>query len=661
MPNRLQNEKSPYLLQHKDNPVDWYPWCAEAFARARAEDKPVFLSIGYSTCHWCHVMARESFADEEVAQVLNSGFVCVKVDREERPDIDAVYMQVCEAMTGSGGWPLTVVMTPEQKPFFAGTYLPKRSVYGRVGLLDLLAQITSLWEHRREALLASGDKMVGALNAPRTPKDGEPDKALLRRAYESFRQRYDPRWGGFGAAPKFPSPHNLLFLMRYGAREQLPDALEMVERTLLAMADGGLFDHIGGGFARYSTDARWYQPHFEKMLYDNALLLLAYLEAYQRTGKPRYAGVARRTADYVLREMTAPEGGFYSAQDADSEGVEGKYYLFTAEELRSALGARDGAAFCRLYGIPDNGRGGIPNRIGIKEPGWAAEDARLEALRDYRAARTRLHCDDKILLTWNAWMILALARAGCVLGEPRYLAAAQTAQRFLEEHLTDAENRLYVRWRDGAAAHAGQLDDYAVCALALLELYRATFDVAYLERAMLRAGQMRRLFADETQGGFYRTASDAEALIARPKELFDGAMPSGNSCAAMVLQELADLTGEPDWRAAADRQHRFLAGQAARYPSGFSYALLAMERALYPHRELVVCSAQVPPELTEYLRRRPANALSVLLKSDETAARLAACAPFTADYPVPPRGAMWYLCENGRCAMPTDDFQKLDL
>jgi len=366
MANLLEREKSPYLLQHKDNPVDWYPWSEEAFARAREEDKPVFLSIGYSTCHWCHVMAHESFEDKEVARLLNGDFVCIKVDREERPDIDAVYMTACQIMTGSGGWPLTVFLTPEQKPFFAGTYFPKQSMYGQYGLVDLLEQVAYMWQNDRRKLLAAGREITAAVNQRRRPGLQEPDHPLLRRAYGQFRKQFDEEWGGFGSAPKFPTPHNLLFLMRYSAGENQPDALEMAETTLEAMARGGIQDHIGGGFSRYSTDRKWLVPHFEKMLYDNALLTLAYIKAYQMTKKPLYAKTARATADYILRELSNEGGGFFCGQDADSEGIEGKYYVFTPDEIINFLGQKDGEEFCRLYGITESGNfegSSIPNRM----------------------------------------------------------------------------------------------------------------------------------------------------------------------------------------------------------------------------------------------------------------------------------------------------------
>lgn len=481
MSNRLKYEQSPYLLQHKGNPVDWYPWCDEAFQKAVREDKPVFLSIGYSTCHWCHVMAHESFEDDKAAALLNRNYVCIKVDREERPDIDAVYMSVCQAMTGSGGWPLTVIMTPEQKPFFAGTYFPKESYMGH---MDILEEISGLWRSRRKALEEAGEQVIAAVRRKTFPKTHGSRRELIQGAYHMFLGQFDSVWGGFGNAPKFPAPHNLLFLMRYFEAEHEPQALHMAERTLEAMAEGGIHDYIGGGFCRYSTDKKWLVPHFEKMLYDNGLLILAYTEAYRLTGKEKYADTVRRTADYILRELTDRQGGFYCGQDADSQGVEGKYYVFTPKEIEEVLGKEDGGEFCRQYGIREEGNFEgkcIPNRMGAKQKEWDRDDLRIQKLYEYRLRRTRLHKDDKILLSWNGWAIMGLARAGALLKEERYLKAAERAAKFVEEEMTGEGRRLFLGYRGGKMAPLGQLDDYAVYALALLELYRVTFDVAYLE------------------------------------------------------------------------------------------------------------------------------------------------------------------------------------
>ena len=431
------------------------------------------------------------------------------------------------------------------------------------------------------------------------------------------------------------------------------------------MAKGGIFDHIGGGFSRYSTDEMWLVPHFEKMLYDNTLLLIAYTKVYQHTKTESFADTADRTAGYILRELTDEEGGCYCGQDADSDGVEGKYYVFTPEEVKAALGKENGEEFCRLYDITDTGNfegKSIPNRIRSSEDGWNMDDPRLNKLYEYRLNRTKLHKDDKILLSWNAWAIIALAKAGQVLEEPSYLDAAVRIHVFIERKMVDGNDRLYLRYRDGDAAYVGQLEDYAVYALALLELYRVTFDAKYLQAAVHRTKQMVELFEDKANGGYFMTAYDGEQLIARPKETYDGAMPSGNSVAAMVLQTLASLTGEQEWQAAADRQLSFLAGEIGEYPSASCFGVLAMMEALYPHRELVCATSDdLPDELKDYLRSHPADDLHILLKTKENAEALAECAPFTNDYPIPEQGTMYYLCENGVCKAPVSEFRMLKI
>ena len=665
MENRLQREKSPYLLQHAENPVDWHPWGEEAFQRAKQEDKPVFLSIGYSTCHWCHVMAHESFEDPEVAELLNRNFISIKVDREERPDIDAVYMSVCQTVTGSGGWPLTVLLTPEQKPFFAGTYFPKKGTYGRMGLTELLERAAELWNANRKELIQAGNDITSAINKSEAQSGRVPSRKLADRAFSQLARGFDVKWGGFGSAPKFPTPHNLLFLMRYSAVMREDGAMKMAQLTLEDMARGGIHDHIGGGFSRYSTDEMWLVPHFEKMLYDNALLLMAYVKAYQYRKNEAFADIAHRTARYILRELTDEEGGCYCGQDADSEGVEGKYYVFTPEEVMQILGDADGSEFCRLYDISEMGNfeeKSIPNRIKSTEKGWEREDPRMKILYNYRLKRTMLHKDDKILLSWNGWAMIGLAQAGLVLNEPDYLSAAIRIHEFIESNMTTEDDRLYLRFRDGEAAHAGQLEDYAVYALGLLELYRSTLDVTYLEKVIRRADQMTDLFEEPEQGGYCMTASDGETLIARPKETYDGAIPSGHSVAAMVLQGLALLTGEGKWQEAAQRQIEFLANAIWDSPGSSCLGVLAMMDALYPHRELVCCVvSHTPEQLQSYLKEHPADDLHILLKTDVNSHRLAVCAPFTEDYPVPKQGAMYYLCDDGTCKAPVSDFSQLSL
>lgn len=660
--NRLINEKSPYLLQHAHNPVDWYPWGRKAFERARLMDRPIFLSIGYSTCHWCHVMERESFEDARVAALLNRLCVAVKVDREERPDVDAVYMAACQAFTGSGGWPLTILMTPDQKPFWAGTYLPKQSRWGQPGLLELLEEVESLWDTQRDQLLQAGDQITAHISGPESPS-AAPEKDLLREAFTQFQRSFDVKNGGFGQAPKFPTPHNLLFLMAYARMEHNADASRMAETTLTQMARGGLFDQIGGGFSRYSTDERWLAPHFEKMLYDNALLSYTYLESYERTGQKFFQTVARRTISYVLRELTGPRGEFYCGQDADSQGVEGKYYLLTPRELHEVLGPKDGARFCSWYDISDRGNfegKNIPNLLGNEE--FAREHPDLSALRkkvrDYRRDRVPLHRDDKVLTAWNALMIAALAKASRTLGKAEYLHAANRAWKFLREELTAPDGRLMLRWREGEAAHAGQLDDYAFCAWASLELYAATFEVDFLEEAARLARIIKRRFWDKGQGGFFLTADDAEKLIIRPKEAYDGALPSGNSVAGWVFSRLWELTGEPDWEETADRQLAFLTGNARQYPAGHAFALLALREALDPSRELVCATADGIPEGLIKLAER--HELRAVVKTPENAKRLADAAPYTAAYPVPASKAAFYLCRQGACASPVFSLEALE-
>ena len=660
MSNRLNTERSPYLLQHAENPVDWRPWGPEVFEEAKRTDKPVLLSIGYSTCHWCHVMAHESFEDETVAQAVNAAFLPVKVDREERPDVDAVYMAACLAMNGSGGWPLTVLLTPDQKPFWAGTYLPKDQ------LLHLLRKAARLWREDRAGVLVTGDTLTAHLQQEGQARPGTPSRELVRQAVSQFAQSYDERWGGFGAAPKFPTPHNLIFLLRYAQLAKEEHAREMALHTLNNMYRGGLFDHVGGGFSRYSTDQHWLVPHFEKMLYDNALLALAYTEAFQHARCPIYGEITRRTVDYVLRELSGPQGGFCCGQDADSDGVEGKYYALTPDELAQALGGVDGLRFCQWYGITPEGNfegKSIPNLLGQSQFDQDPED--MAALREqmyaYRLSRTALHRDDKVLTAWNGLAMAALARAGLVLDEPWYLDAARQTAEFLAEKLTTSDGRLLARWRDGDAAHPGKLDDYAFLAYGLLELYSATFDASYLTRAVGLADCLLKLFFDGERGGFYPYASNGEQLLTRTKEAYDGAMPSGNSIAALVLFRLSRLTGEMRWREAADLQLSWLAGAAEGYPAGHSFAMLACLEELWPTAELVITAQKPPEELRGFLREAPRLGLTVLVKTQENAGTLAALAPFTKDYPIPAQGAQYYLCQGGACAQPVDSIPELKI
>ena len=526
MSNRLINEKSPYLLQHAENPVDWMPWGEEAFQRAEQEDKPIFLSIGYSTCHWCHVMAHESFEDEQVAQVLNRDYVSIKLDREERPDVDAVYMEVCTALNGSGGWPLTIIMTPQRQPFFAATYLPKNSRGKSLGLTDLLRVIAAKWRHDREELLQAGEEISAFISKERPAVDAEPDESFLRQAVEQFKASFDEDYGGFGRAPKFPSAHNLIFLMRYAALSGDKAARRMAENTLRQLYRGGIFDHFGGGFSRYSTDREWLIPHFEKTLYDNALLAYAYTEAWQEGRLAVYRQAAETTLDYCLRELQSPAGGFYSGQDADSDGVEGGYYVFTPQEIKEILGEDAGRHFAECYDITAEGNFGksgksVPNlllndRWNLIPEGY--DDFR-EKLRLYRAERAPLQTDTKILTAWNGLMLMALSKAAWVFSDARYLSQAQALAAFLRKRAFASQDPGSLRAcvYETESRFEGRLEDYAFYALGLLELYEADFEDASLALAAELAGEIQKRFA-APGGGFYMTAQGAEELIKRPME-----------------------------------------------------------------------------------------------------------------------------------------------
>lgn len=659
MSNRLNMERSPYLLQHAENPVDWRPWGPEVFSEAKRLDRPVFLSIGYSTCHWCHVMARESFEDDTVAQAINAAFLPVKVDREERPDVDAVYMAACVMMNGSGGWPLTILLTPDQEPFWAGTYLPRDQ------LLRLVGEAARIWRDDRAAVRSAGELLTGRLRREEAVRPGLPRRETVGQAVGQFARSFDREWGGFGPPPKFPTPHNLIFLLRYADRTGDSSAEEMAQRTLEAMYRGGVFDHVGGGFSRYSTDRRWLVPHFEKMLYDNALLALAYTEAFQHSRRPLFGEVIRRTLDYALRELRDTRGGFCCGQDADSDGVEGRYYVLTPGELVPVLGRTDAEFFCRWYGITPKGNfegASIPNLL--HQTRFDREPEGIAALRGkvrlYRLRRTALHRDDKVLTAWNGLMLAALARAGLVLDEVRYVEAAERTAGFLTACLAGPNGRPLACWREGAAAHPGKLDDCAFYAWGLLELYGVTFAPAHLARAAELADVLLDFFFDWECGGFYPYASDGEQLLTRTKEACDGALPSGNSVAALVLSRLARLTGERRWKRAADLQLEWLAGAVQDYPAGYSFGMLAFLEGLWPSVELVVCAGEVPAELQAFLRKAARPGLTVLVKTPESADVLASLAPFTGGYPVPEQGARYYLCRGGTCFQPVGSVEELE-
>ena len=641
LPNRLQHETSPYLIQHAENPVDWYPWGEEAFRKARTEDKPVFLSIGYSTCHWCHVMAHESFEDAEIAHILNRHFVSIKVDKEERPDVDSIYMAVCQAFTGSGGWPTSVFMTAEQKPFFAGTYFPKRSRGPMIGFKELLEAIHEKWADDRSALLRQADELLTQLDQEDAAACA-PSQQLIDAAVAMYKRSYDSQNGGFGRAPKFPSPHHLLFLMACYERQGDGECLAMAEHTLRQMYRGGLFDHMGFGFCRYSTDAYYLAPHFEKMLYDNALLILAFCKAYAVTKRPLYLEIAEKTAAYILREMTSPEGGFYSAQDADSEGEEGKYYLLTPKDIRRALGRKDSKAFCRHFDITEEGNfegKSIPNLL-RSDPEDKSFEPFLETICQYRWERCQLHLDDKILTAWNAWMIAALCSLYRVSGKEAYLEAAERADVFISRNLREGET-LHVSFRDGRRGVKGFLDDYAAYLFAQLALHGATLKGDYLNRAAQMIGLINRRFRDEGNGGYYLYGEDHEALILRPKETFDGAIPSGNSLMAWNLVRLAQLKEDEQLQRDAQRQIDFLARQAADYPTGHAMFLLALLEQEFPPPKIVVASAE-KADAARLPMQLPLDA-AVTLEEPNAA------------YPLKDGKTTFYICRNRSCLPPTND------
>lgn len=617
MGNHLQNQTSPYLLQHAENPVDWYPWCEAAFQRAKDEDKPVFLSIGYSTCHWCHVMAHESFEDREIAALMNQYFISIKVDKEERPDIDSIYMAVCQAFTGSGGWPTSIFMTPEQKPFFAGTYFPSRTRGGMPGLHELLLLVHEKWETDRTSLLQQANQIVAQLKQSDKAK-GMAGPQLLENAVALYQQSYDRKNGGFGGAPKFPAPHNLMFLLSYYERYGDATCLEMAERTLLQMYRGGLFDHIGYGFCRYATDPFFLVPHFEKMLYDNALLILAYSKMYDVTHKPVYLEIAEKTAAYIMREMTGPEGGFYSAQDADSDGEEGAYYLLTPDEITGLLGQKDGTAFNRHFGITQAGNfegRSIPNLLS-SEPLNRSFDRFLPQVEQYRKKRHFLHLDDKILTAWNGLMIAAMCQLYRISGSQQYLDAAKKADSFLQANLCDG-NTLFVSFRAGKRGQKGFLDDYAGYLFAQLALYGATLEEEYLDRAERLCGKILADFQDTNAGGFYLYGAESEQLILRPKETYDGAIPSGNSLMAWNLVRLYHLTSKEKYEQEAARQLDFMAADATHYPAGYAMFLSALLDYFEPPEKVTIvqeetdghenCPLAVPADTVLRLHRPTAQ------------------------------------------------------
>lgn len=672
--NRLANVKSPYLLQHSENPVDWYPWGSEAFEKAAKEDKPIFLSIGYSTCHWCHVMAHESFEDKEVAKLMNEVFVSIKVDREERPDVDNIYMKVCQIMTGSGGWPLTIVMTPDKKPFFAGTYIPKKSQFGRVGMTDLVPRIRELWKSRRDELLSSANQIIAALKDVTRDVSGEAlDESVLELGYEQLEKSFDEDHGGFRVAPKFPTPHNLMLLLRYWKRTGEEKALEMVEKTLQSMRLGGVYDHVGFGFHRYSTDPRWFLPHFEKMLYDQAMIAMAYSEAYQATGEAEYATTAREIFTYVLRDMTSPEGGFYSAEDADSEGEEGKFYVWTQEEIEKVLSPKEATLVIETFGIDKDGnfreeatgRKTGSNILHLKTPVEPDLHDSWERIREklfaHRKGRVHPHKDDKILTDWNGLMIAALAKGAQALGEEKYAQVAKGAADFILGTLIDSEGRLLHRYRDGEAAIQAHVDDYSFVIWGLLELYEAAFDVEYLQMALELSEKLMEQFWDEENGGLYTTAGDAEELLVRSKEYYDGAIPSGNSVAILNSIRLARMTANPELEEKVEELSKAFSSHVESLPSAHTQFLVGLDYAIGPSKEVVIVGdpgADDTAAMTRAVRKGfMPNKVVILRPAEEESPDIDKITGFTEHQASIDGKATAYVCTSNTCKSPTTDIE----
>jgi uncharacterized protein YyaL (SSP411 family) len=674
-PNRLIHEKSPYLLQHAYNPVDWHPWSDEAFEKAKEQDKPVFVSIGYSSCHWCHVMEKESFEDEEVAALINQAFICVKVDREERPDLDSAYMSVCQAMGRNCGWPLHIIMTPDKNPFFAASYIPKTSRFGLTGMMDLIPQIEEVWKTRRAELENLGQDIKRRIEIfeKRTPGK-ELGKDVLDDAYERLTLNFDEQNGGFGRAPKFPTPHNLLFLLRYWNRTKEKNALAMTEKTLRAMRLGGIFDQIGFGFHRYSTDEHWLVPHFEKMLYDQALLALAYTEAYQATGAGKFRLTAKEVLEYVLRDLASPEGGFYAAEDADSEGEEGKFYLWTEEEQRKALAPEDAALAVKLFTVEAEGNYGeaIQKRNGenilhfAKPLEQLASESHItidelivrlgriqKSLFETRQKRIRPSVDDKILADWNGLMIAALARASHVFSEPRYLQAAVKAANFILENMTSPSGTVYHRYAKGEKAIEGFLDDYAFLAWGLIEVYEARFEEKYLQKSVELTKMMIAGFWDERDGGFYFTAKGAENPMPRKKEVYDGALPSGNSVALLNLLRLARLTGDSSYEGLASQLVKVFSEDVASAPAAHTFLLLGVDFAVGPAYNVVLVGDVEEEGVQSMLRALRAKFLPNVVVS----MRQSGVAGL--GYEKIGGKATAYVCRDQTCMPPTNNAEKM--
>jgi uncharacterized protein YyaL (SSP411 family) len=680
--NSLINEKSPYLLQHAHNPVNWFPWGDEAFKKAMAEDKPIFLSIGYSTCHWCHVMEKESFEDTETATLINDAFIAIKVDREERPDIDGIYMSVCQMVTGSGGWPLTIIMTSDRKPFFVGTYFPKNDRFGKSGLLSIIPKIMDLWKNRRKELLDSSEEITLAVKATsKTNSGNQSGEEILHLAAGNFKKRYDPEYGGFGNTPKFPTPHNLTFLLRYWKRYNDNSALGMVENTLIKMRLGGIYDQIGYGFHRYSTDRQWLVPHFEKMLYDQALLVPVYLEAYQATNKKLFLETAEEILSYVMREMTSPSGGFYSAEDADSEGEEGKFYLWTEDEITSILNEDPDFAL-NLFNIKKEGNWTDPmsadkirsnilfltqtldeTAVDLKYPPEILKERFIkirELLFEHRKQRIHPFKDDKILTDWNSLMITAFSKAAQVTGNEVYISFARTGADFISEYLTDKSGKLLHRYRDGDSSISGNIDDYAFYIQALLDLYETSFSIDNLDEAKYMIDLAIHDFWDAETGGFFFSSKDSTDLIVNQKEIYDGAIPSGNSIMILNLLRMSKITADTDYEEKAMMINRAFSSLISKSPSAFSQALIGYDFAFGPSFEIVISSNEndhYAQMMVKEIRKYYLPAKIVLLKTGSN--NLQNIAPYVSGQnPVNGETAI-YLCKNFSCDYPITDYKKI--
>ena len=677
--NRLQHEMSPYLRQHAENPVDWYPWGDEAFDRAASEDKPIFLSIGYSTCHWCHVMEEESFADTEVAELLNASFISIKVDREERPDIDHIYMTVSQLLTGGGGWPLNIIMTPDKRPFFAATYIPKES-RGRIGMVELLPQVADAWRNRRGEIDSTSDAILEALKrASYTGVEGsEIDESILARMFDELSGQFDSVNGGFGSAPKFPSPHNLLFLLRYWHRTGNEEALRMVEATLREMRRGGIFDHVGFGFHRYSTDAGWLVPHFEKMLYDQSMIALAYIEAFQATGDAFFSETAKEIFEYVLRDMVLPGGAFASAEDADSEGEEGKFYVWEYDELLDVLGPSAVAQIESDFAIEQSGNfrdeaTGADTGLNIiygrtdsnsldSDPLQKLTEAARRDLFARREKRIHPFKDDKVLTSWNGLMIAALARAGGVLDEAMYVEAAAKAAEFILDNLRTEDGGLLHRHRAGTSAITGYATDYAYFIFGLIELYEATFETSYLREAVVLMDRFIEEYWDDDSGGFFLTADDAESLLVRPREDVDSAIPSANSVAFLGLFRLARMTQNLRYEEHARALSDGLSGVVGSYPSAFGFFLSAYDLLVGPSFEVVIAGdpdSTDTIEMARRLRREFTPRTVILFRPDGEAPAITEIAPFVR-FNVSINGkATAYVCKDYACELPVTTAEEM--